>query len=311
MLLKLFIIAGVCFLQVAVAIGQDSTQHVNVITTHRYDAVLEARQQKAITMLNKEDTTVASSLFPNINPAFFFSNIRKNILFPDYINQGKSTNFCGYAALTHLLIRYHPDVYTKHILSLYHNGNATLKKRKLSASLEIRVAAGTLKNKGMLDVWHADQLWFLTLADQFKGYMNFIDQRYNPGDENRIWAGTNYRKFNKMLMHFTDDTLTRRGSDLLRPFTGNFYGYISAQLNKGVVLMYVNSKYLYPHRYSLFRLRAPTHFIVLYNMYKVDDMIEIQYWDYGLRTEQQITRKRLRQLVFGVTTINHASDDTN
>ncbi len=309
MRLNLFIIITVCFLQHAVA--QDTTLQVNVITDHQYDAVIKARQQKALAILNKEDTTRASGLFPNIKPSFFFANIRKNILFPDHINQGKSTNFCGYAALTHLLIKYYPDIYTAHILSLYHNGNAVLKKRKLTPPAEVRLAAGTLQNKGNLDVWHADQLWFLTLADEFKGYINFIDHYYNPGDENKIWAGTNYRKFNKMLMHFTDDTLTRRGSDFLRPFTGNFYNYISAQLNKGVVLMYVNSKYLYPHKHSLFKLRAPTHFIVLYDLYKTGDMIEMQYWDYGLRTEQQITRKRLRQLVFGVTTINHAGNGAN
>lgn len=309
MQLTVFIIVSAFFLQVAVA--QDSIPTVNVLTDHRYDKILQARRQKALNMLDKEDELAVSSHWPNIKPSLFFANIKKNILFPDYINQGKSTNFCGYAALTHLLLRYYPDAYTEAILSLYHNGNARLKKKLLQPTPEVLLAAGTLKNKGQLDVHHANQLWFLTLADQFKGYLNFIDHHYNPGDENRIWAGTNYRKFNKMLMHFTDDTLTRRGSDFLRPFTGNFYNYISEQLSKGIVLLYVNSKWLYPHKYSLFKLRAPTHFIVLYNMYQSGDMIEIQYWDYGLRTEQQITGKRLRQLVFGVTTINHTSNDKN
>jgi len=73
----------------------------------------------------------------------------------------------------------------------------------------------------------------------------------------------------------------------------------------------VNSKYLYPHKYAFFKLRAPTHFIVLYNLYKIGDMIEVQYWDYGLRTEQQITVKRLDKLIFGITTIIPVTDEKN
>lgn len=288
-----------------------STAQVNIVMSDRYDSVVSIKQQKALNTLSKEDTTAASSFWPNIKPQLFFANVKKNILFPDKINQGRSTNFCGYAALTHLLLKYHPDIYMFYILSLYHNGRVSIKKKKLNPSDEVRMAAGTLKNKGELDILHADQLWFLTLADHFKGYINFTDHTYDPGDENKIWAGTNYGKFNRMLEDFTDDKLTRKGSDLIRPSVNNFYDYMSGQLYAGIVLLYVNSKFLYPHKYSFFKLRAPTHFIVLYDMYKVDDMIQIQYWDYGLRTEQQITRKRLRKLIFGITTITDVTNETN
>ena len=91
----------------------------------------------------------------------------------------------------------------------------------------------------------------------------------------------------------------------------NFYKYISAQLRKGVVVLYVNSKYLYPSKYSIITLRAPTHFIVAYNMYKIGDMIEFQYWDYGMRTQQQITSERLGKLLFGVTTITNITNGAN
>jgi hypothetical protein len=283
--------------------AQDSSTRVHVVSSHIYDSILRSEQQKALDILSMEDTTAASPCWPNIKPELFFANVKKNVLFPYNINQGKSTNFCGYAALTHLLVKYHPELYVQYILALYHNGNAVLRKKTLKPSDAVRQVAGSLKNKGDLDVLHADQLWFLTLADQFKGYMNATDHKYNPGDENKIWAGTNYGKFDRMLADFAPDKLTSRGSDLLRP-SGNFYKYISSQLDSGVVLLYVNSKYLYPHKYSFFKLRAPTHFIVVYNMYKTGDMIEFQYWDYGRRTEQQITGKRLHKLVFGITTID-------
>jgi hypothetical protein len=271
---------------------------------------LNIKQRLALDILNQSDTSSMSALWPNINPKYFFRNVRKNILYPAKINQGKATNFCGYAAITHLMITYYPEIYTRHLLSLYHSGEAAILHKSLTPSAAVRQAAGTLSNKGELDLLHADQLWFLTLADNFKGYMNIVDKKYNPGDENKIWAGTNYAKFNRMIKSFTDYPLTMKGSDFVRPMTSSFFNYISAQLDSGIVLLYVNSKFLYPHKFTLFKLRAPTHFIVLYDMKEVDGLIDIKYWDYGLKTEQLITRKRLKKLIFGVTTISIPTHET-
>lgn len=280
-------------------------QYKALITNHRGDSIIAAQKEAAMQLYRQLDTVSASVYWPHVKPALFFANIRKNILYPERINQGASTNFCGYAALTHLLITYQPDLYLKHMIELYRTGKTALERKMLEPTPEVLQAAGTLRNKGELDILHADQLWFLTLADQFKGYINFFDHHYDRGDENRVWAGTNYAKFNKMVRAFTDNDLITAGSDFLRPWKSNFYDYITRQLRKGLVMLYVNSNFLYPHKYTLITLRAPTHFIVLYDMYKVGDMIQIRYWDYGMKTEQLITRKRLRQLIFGVTTITN------
>jgi hypothetical protein len=271
---------------------------------------LNEKQKKALAILEQTDTLTASPIWPNVKPGHFFNNLRKNILYPLKINQGAATNFCGYAAMTHLMITYDPELYTKNMLSLYQIGRTDILHKTLAPSAPIREAAGSLVRKGELDILHADQLWFLTLADQFKGYMNIVDQKYNPGDENMIWAGTNYAKFNKMIRSFTDFKLKTKGSDFVRPITNSFYDYITQQMSTGVVFLFVNSKFLYPHKFTLFKLRAPTHFIVLYDMEKTDDMIRIRYWDYGMKTEQLITRKRLKKLIFGVTTITSPAHDT-
>jgi len=297
----LFAIAAVCCFS-PILRGQ-----TNIIEDKEIESLVQQQQRKALSVLSREDTIAASVHWPNIKPELFFANVRKNITYPGKINQGAMTNFCGYAAMTHLLVKYHPEIYLQYITDLYRNGKAVLPNKTLAPSQAVRVAAGTLKNKGELDILDADQLWFLTLADEFKGYMNIVDQKYQPGDENKIWAGTNFAKFNNMLKAFTDDKLTMAGSDFLRPSKRSFYEYIAEELQKGVVLLYVNSKFLYPHNFKLFRLRAPTHFIVLYNMYPVGDQIEIKYWDYGLKTEQLITRKRLFKLIFGITTISDSS----
>lgn len=281
------------------AIAQESALTRNAGDEQRY-----ARRLKALAAFEREDTITVSSFWPNIRPALFFANIRKNLEQPAKINQGNATNFCGYAAMTHILLTYQPDTYLRHILALYRTGRTSLDKRDLTPSERVRKAAGTLHNKGELDIRHADQLWFLTLPDQYKGYMNIFDHRYQPGDENKIWAGTNYGKFNRMLRDFTHDSITSRGADFLRPAVKDFYTYLNESLPHGVVMLFVNSKYLYPHKYTLFKLRAPTHFIVLYELNKAGDLLEMKYWDYGLKTEQYITDKRLHKLIFGITTIS-------
>lgn len=301
LLRSISILALVCILYLPVR-GQ------SIIQGHVFDSILQVNRTLALELLDKQDSNYISPHWPNVKPGLFFANIRKNIDAPTKINQGKSTNFCGYAAFTHLLVKYNPEAYVRYMTELYTSGSVNLDRKNLSPTKEVKTAAGTLRNKGELDILHADQLWFLALADQFKGYMNIIDHKYGPGDENKIWAGTNYGKFNNMLAHFTKDRLVRRGSDFIRPSEKDYVTYLNHQLAHGIVVLFVNSKYLYPHKFSLFKLRAPTHFIVLYKIEKNGDMIDMQYWDYGMRTEQQITRKRLKQLIFGITTITRSKD---
>lgn len=269
----------------------------------KYDSLIKAAQERALAMLNNTDTVNLSSYWPNIKPSLFFANIRKNILYPAKINQGKATNFCGYAAFTHILLKYQPDTYTRIILSFYQTGKADLYRRTVKPSNEVRKSAGTLKRKGELDILHADQLWFLTMADTYKGYLNIFDHKYKIGDENTFWAATNYGKFNRMLREFGDYKVNGRGSDMIRPWKKDLFGYLAQQLDTGIVMMYINSKLTHPTKYSFFRLPAPTHFVVLYDLYKEGDLIQIRYWDYGLKTEQIITKKRLKKMTFGISTI--------
>jgi hypothetical protein len=272
---------------------------------HDY-ASLEAiakRQSAALALLEKLDTSRPSPFWPHIQPALFAKNMRDNVTKPTAINQGNATNFCGYAAFSHILLVYMPDIYVRVMLELYEKGSARLPKKELHPSEAIRNAAGTLTGKGELDMHHADQLWFLTLADQFKGYLNFFDKHYQPGDENLIWAATNYSKFNTMLRVIGNYKVEAAGSDMIRPWKNSFSNYVVEQQKDGLVLLYLNSKLLHPSRYSLFKLRAPTHFVVLYKLEQQDDRITFQYWDYGLRTQQLIPAKRFRKLIFGISVI--------
>ena len=267
-------------------------------------STLNPPQLRALELLDKIDTTSTSLFWPHIRPSLFFSNIRDNILNPGKINQGKNTNFCSYAALTHLLIRYQPDNYTEMILSIYYTGRAKLySKRTIKPSERVRNSAGTLRHTGEMNIHHADQLWFLTMADSFKGYLNLFNRKYKIGDENTFWAATNYSKFNKMLREFGGYKVHAIGSDLLRPWKKNMNGYLVSQLDTGLVMIYINNKLMYPHNFNLLKLPVPTHFVVLYELNKIDNMYQIKYWDYGLKTELLLTKKRLKKTIYGVSTI--------
>lgn len=283
-------------------VGQQHTNDWSSVDT----ASLNPAQLIALDLLSKEDTSASHALWPNIKPTYFYENIRKNILYPNKINQGNNTNFCSYAALTHLLVKYQPDNYTRMVLSLYHTGKATLYSKKIiEPSQKVREAIGMFRNHGELNILHADQLWFLTMADSFKGYLNLFDHKFKMGDENTFWAATNYKKFRKMLKEFGGYKIHAIGSDLMRPWKNkkNLYKYVVNMADTGLVMMYINNKWMYPHKWVMFNIPAPTHFVVLYELTKADDMINIKYWDYGLKTEQMLTPKRFKKAIYGVFSI--------
>lgn len=299
------ILSAICMI-LCVYVPEGGAQALDTRGHDYYDSINPIRKQKALELLAIVDTTKTSQYWPNIKPAYFFSNIRQNILNPGIINQGNNTNFCSYAAITHLLIKYEPDSYTEMILSLYFTGRTKLYSSKIiKPSQKTRESAGLLNNNGQLNILHANQLWFLSMADEFKGYLNLFNNNYDTGDENTFWASTNYSKFNKMLREFGGYKVNAIGSDLLRPWksTENMYQYIVNMLDTGLVMLYLNNKLMYPHKFSGVSFPTPTHFVVLYELRKVNDMIEIKYWDYGLKTEQLITMKRFKKSIYGISSI--------
>lgn len=298
---KIVFIAIPFFILLFITVQESSAQNATPIS----DSALKIAKRRALEILETMDTTIKSEIWPHINPSLFYANVRNNILYPDKINQGNNNNFCSYAAISHLLMQYQPDVYTKMILSLYKKGSIQLYSRRiLKPSKRVRQAAGALKNNGELNVLHADQMWFLSMADGFKGYINLFNRRYNTGDENTLWAASNYHKFNRMLRAFGGYKVHTAGSDLIRPGIRDIFGYLNTQLKKGVVMLYINSSLMYPHRFKWLNFPAPSHFVILYELTRLaNGLYKIRYWDYGLKTEQFISGRRLRKTIYGVSVI--------
>ena len=258
-------------------------------------------QQQAIDYVAKINELKSSAHWPNIKPDLFFKNLKNNIHNPISIYPGKGTNFCGYGALTYLFLQDDPLGYASLLIELFIEGKATFRNVVFDPSPAIKQAAGDLKYKGVLDINPAEQMWFLTLADHYKGYLNFFNRDYNEGDENTFWASVNYAKFNRMtkqLLHYKYDAM---GADLMRPRLKSLYNYISEKMKNGTVVLFVNNRILHKKDHIQVKLGVPTHFIVAEKISIENDMITFIYWDYGRRTQMQVSTAFFKRIVFGIT----------
>ncbi len=258
---------------------------------------------QALSYLEKQKPLPASKFWLNIDPVLFLQNLKKNIEQPLSLYEGRSTNFCSYAALSYLPLHDDPLSYTTFMVDIYKNGKAMYGKEYFEPSKEIKLAAGTLTFKGELDIRPADQLWFLSLADHFKGYLNILDKHYNPGDENKMWAAVNFSKFNRMIRNLFNYDVDAVGSDLIRPGVRDIFEYLSARLQTGNIALFVNNLDLYKKNHTRLKLGVPTHFIILLGVEEVDDKIAITYWDYGFRSRQLLSEEFLKKIIFGISHI--------
>ena len=272
-----------------------------LITLYPLPEKVTSTQQQAIQYIEKIRELKASTHWPNIKPALFLKNIKNNIHNPVSIYPGKGTNFCGYGALTYLFLQDDPLGYVTLLLQLYAEGKVTFRKVRLDPPLAIKLEAGALKYKGILDINPAEQMWFLTLADHYKGYINFLNLDFDPGDENRFWASVNYAKFNRMTRELLHYNFKARGADLMRPKIGSLYNYISEKMKTGTVVLFINNRIVHKKDHVQIKLAVPTHFIVAEKISIENDIITFMYWDYGRKTQMQVSTDFLKRVVFGIT----------
>ena len=265
------------------------------------DSTPASTHEDAIAIINNINTLPASIYWPNVQPDLFFQNVKRNITEPLSIYEGSYLNFCGYAALSYIPLHYDPVGYLKFILELYAKGNAHYGKIYFQPSLAVMKAAATIKFKGVLDINHADQMWFLALADHFKGYLNWTNNKYNTGDERTFWAAVNFAKFNRMISSLFNYRVHAIGSDLIRLKMDGVYSYLKKQLETGITFMYVDNYMLTLKKHHFLRPAFPTHFIVLLDINYSDGLISMTYWDYGFRTFIKVTPSFLTKILFGIS----------
>ena len=265
------------------------------------DSLHTSTRSQALAFINEIKGLPVSKHWPNIKPALFLQNLKTNVSDPMTVYPGSSTNFCGYGALTYLLLEDDPLGYARLLLDLYKDGKASFGKAVFAPTETIKIQAGQLKFKGILDIRPAEQMWYLVLADHFKGYLNIFNHKYDPGDENTFWASVNYAKFNRMLRTLLNYNVRATGADLMHPRVGDLYTYISNKLTTGAVVLFINNRIVHKKNHVQIKAAVPTHFIVLKRISKTDDLVTMVYWDYGSRTLLQLSPNFLRKIIFGIT----------
>jgi hypothetical protein len=265
---------------------------------------INSTKKEALEFIDKIDQTKENSLWPNIKPKLFYDNLKLNLEKPGSFYPGRSTNFCAYGALSYLVMEKDPLGYVKFMNELYDKGEAIFNNNHFKPSSAVMKSAGTLKFKGVLDIRHAEQMWFLVLADKFKGYLNFFDKKFNEGDENSFWAATNLSKFDRMVNKMCGVHVKAVGSDLIKPWVKDPYSYLSKRIDSNIVSLYINNRIIHKKNHDKIKFSIPTHFIILRQISKENNMITLRYWDYGGETQMQVSPNTLKKIIFGIITID-------
>ena len=261
-------------------------------------------KEEALAFLENIDQTKESSLWPNIKPKLFYDNLKLNLEDPGSFYPGRSTNFCGYGAVAYLVMQKDPLGYVKLMNELYDKGESSFNNNHFKPPKEIKKAAGTLKFKGVLDIRHAEQMWFLVLADKFKCYLNFFNRRFRDGDENTFWAATNLAKFDRMVNKLCGTHVSAVGSDLIKPWVKDTYSYLVKRIDNKIISLYINNRIIHKNNHDKIKFSIPTHYVILKEIRKTGNQITLRYWDYGGDTELQISSRTLKKIIFGIITID-------
>lgn len=257
--------------------------------------------QQALSYLEAHKIKDSSSYWIHVKPKLFTENLRLNVTDILSFYPGRSTNFCAYGALSYLVIHNDPLAYVQFMIALFENGEATFHHVFFKPSGAVMLSAGDLRFKGVLDIRHAEQMWFLTLADHFKGYLNFFNRHYNPGDENSFWAATNLAKFNRMVKKMTLYHVQAVGSDLVRPWVNDMTAYLQKRIQDGITVLYINNRIIHKKNHDKIKYSIPTHYVILESIKSENNVVTLIYWDYGNRTQIQVSPKVLRKIIFGVS----------
>ncbi|AHF17375.1 hypothetical protein [Niabella soli] len=271
-------------------------------TPDRNDTARKSTAAEALAYLNGIGKLSQSKWWPNVAPGLLLQNLKTFTTQPFAFYEGKATNFCSYSAITYIPLTYDPLGFATFMIELYRNGKAKMGKEQLKPSRPVRTEAGLLRYKGSLDINAAGQMWFLTLADHFKGYINRLNFRFQKGDENTLWSATNYAKFNRMLRRLFPGTVKARGSDLFKPHINNLADFLEEKLQKGIVFLYLNNKKLHRITHARSLVNMATHYVLLTGIRDLpNEQVEFIYWDYGAKIVQQLPARFLDNIIYGIT----------
>jgi hypothetical protein len=87
----------------------------------------------------------------------------------------------------------------------------------------------------------------------------------------------------------------------MRPKVGSLYDYISEKMKTGTIVLFINNRIVHKKDHIRLKLGVPTHFIVAEKISIENDTITFMYWDYGRKTQLQVSTDFFKRIVFGIT----------
>lgn len=265
------------------------------------DAYFKLQQSKAVALIDQLDFLPKSAYWPEVNPKLFVENIRLNVLYPDSIHQGKYTNFCGYAVATYLYAQYDPVTYVSNMLDLYKHGEMRLLNSSvISPPFEVRRVAGSLQNKGVMVSRPADQMWYLALSAHFRGPINFLNRRFQRGDENTIWASMEYPKLNRLLQALFWGNIDKRSKGAIANANTHMAKDIMGKLSNGTIILFADDTFKTKGKK---KHMFPKHYLVIHGMEPTETGYKITYWDYAAVKQIELKKRVFERAARGYSVL--------
>lgn len=273
-----------------------------------------SKRQAAINYISDNTPIFDFKWGGNISTAAFTNQLKDRILNPYSLDQGAGSNggtgsnFCWIAAVASYQYQRDPVGMAAKMLELYSKGKTKIGSIELQISDAIRKAIGsnTFDNNGGLAGQFPDQLLFMTIAANYKGYVNLFNSSYDPEDEDKTWASGNFNKFDGLMRAFGSNVITSKGTDLgTKEIIGeNGDLLMNAQKAGQNIFLFIYSAHFKhpPPDKAIAPSPSGTHFVQVRNVNKIGNQFSLEYWDYGEWKPHTISLKGLQRSVFGILT---------
>jgi hypothetical protein len=276
-----------------------------------------SKKQAALNKIASFKGTANSTFGGSFSTETFKKQLTERVNNPYGLDQGHGpkkgpggTNFCWIAAAMSYNYAKHPSKMVDLMINLFSNGDASMGNMAIGVTQSLRDAVGsnTFDNDGGLKGQLVDQLLFMSIAGNVKGYVNLLNLSYDKEDEDATWASGNFSKFNK-LMNVFGNKVESRGQDAKTCGVSTIEIMDAQSVGKTVMLFVFSASFKNPPpRGSSGDNLNPknvfgTHFIQIRNVTQDGDNLKMDYWDYGGWTKDHIISvESLRNCTYGILT---------
>ena len=82
-------------------------------------------------------------------------------------------------------------------------------------------------------------------------------------------------------------------------------------MKTSTVVLFINNRITHKKNHVALQLEVPTHFIIAEKISNENDLVTMVYWDYGHKTQLQLSPAFLKRIIFGITSCTKIKTDAN